>query len=81
MATRSRTSFQKRQKEIARMEKQRDKAARRLERKLNPSPSDEDLVPTAPGEDVASEENAGPEGNAAGSASLHDNGSSGEESH
>jgi len=29
MATRSRTSFQKRQKEIARMEKQRDKAARR----------------------------------------------------
>ena len=37
MATRSRTSFQKRQKEIARMEKQRDKAARRAQRKLNPS--------------------------------------------
>ena len=34
MATRSRTSFQKRQKEIARMEKQRDKAARRAMRKL-----------------------------------------------
>jgi hypothetical protein len=34
MATRSRTSFQKRQKEIARMEKQRDKAARRMQRKL-----------------------------------------------
>jgi hypothetical protein len=34
MATRSRTSFQKRQKEIARMEKQRDKAARRAQRKL-----------------------------------------------
>jgi hypothetical protein len=33
MATRSRTSFQKRQKEILRMEKQRDKAARRLQRK------------------------------------------------
>src|ERR1035441_7075475 len=36
MATRSRTSFQKRQKEIARMEKQRDKAAKRAQRKLNP---------------------------------------------
>jgi len=30
---RTRTSFQKRQKELARMEKQRDKAARRLARK------------------------------------------------
>ena len=37
MATRSRTSFQKRQKEIARMEKQRDKAARRAQRKMNPT--------------------------------------------
>ena len=34
MATRSRTSFQKRQKEIARAEKQRDKAAKRAQRKL-----------------------------------------------
>jgi len=34
MATRSRTSFQKRQKEIARAEKQRDKAAKRQQRKL-----------------------------------------------
>jgi len=33
MAMRSRTSFQKRQKEIARMEKQRDKAAKRMQRK------------------------------------------------
>src|SRR4029079_8469024 len=41
MATRSRTSFQKRQKEIARMEKQRDKAARRAMRKLNPTGSEE----------------------------------------
>lgn len=39
MATRSRTSFQKRQKEIARMEKQRDKAARRAQRKLAPPES------------------------------------------
>ena len=34
MATRSRTTFQKRQNEIARMEKQRDKAAKRMQRKL-----------------------------------------------
>ncbi len=34
MATRSRTSFQKRQKELLRMEKQREKAARRMQRKL-----------------------------------------------
>jgi hypothetical protein len=35
MAMRSRTTFKKRQKELARQEKQRDKAARRLERKLH----------------------------------------------
>ena len=43
MATRSRTSFNKRQKELARLEKQRDKAARRVQRKLekqNPSAPD-----------------------------------------
>jgi len=34
MAMRSRTTFKKRQKELARQEKQRDKAARRLQRKL-----------------------------------------------
>jgi len=39
MATRSRTSFQKRQKEIARMEKQRDKAAKRAQRKMMPAES------------------------------------------
>jgi hypothetical protein len=33
MATRSRTTFQKRQKEIARMEKRQEKAAKRLQRK------------------------------------------------
>lgn len=31
---RSRTSFQKRQKEIARAEKQRDKAAKRMQKRL-----------------------------------------------
>lgn len=34
MATRSNTTFQKRQKEQARMEKARDKAAKRAQRKL-----------------------------------------------
>ena len=34
MAARSHSTFKKRQKEIARMEKQRDKAARRMQRKL-----------------------------------------------
>jgi hypothetical protein len=33
MATRSRTTFQKRQKEMARAEKQREKAAKRAQRK------------------------------------------------
>lgn len=34
MATRSRTSSQKRQKELARLERQREKAAKRMQRKL-----------------------------------------------
>ncbi len=34
MAMRSRTTFKKRQKELARQEKQRDKVARRLQRKM-----------------------------------------------
>jgi hypothetical protein len=38
---RTRTSSQKRQKEIARMEKQREKAARRIQRKLEPKPPSE----------------------------------------
>ncbi len=33
MATRSRTTFQKRQKELARMEKRRDKEARKAQRR------------------------------------------------
>jgi hypothetical protein len=52
MAARSRTTFQKRQKELARQEKARDKAARRVQRKLekaaNPSvggPPIEELDP------------------------------------
>jgi len=38
---RTRTSTQKRQKELARKEKQRDKAARRMQRKLEPKQSGE----------------------------------------
>ncbi len=38
MATRSRTTFNKRQKEAARMEKSRDKQAKRLERKKEEKP-------------------------------------------
>jgi len=48
MPTRSRTTFQKRQKELLRMEKQREKAARRMQRKLEPKdtgdPDVEDTV-------------------------------------
>jgi len=47
---RTRTSFQKRQKEIARAEKQRDKAAKRLQKKLmgkQPAEPDEALAPEA----------------------------------
>ena len=51
MATRSRTSFQKRQKEIARMEKQRDKAARRAQRKMNPTAGDDEDSQYLLGED------------------------------
>lgn len=47
MATRGRATFAKRQKEIARQERAREKAARRLERKeakgkAEPGPSDVD---------------------------------------
>lgn len=34
MATRSHTTFQKRQKEMLRLERQREKAAKRMQRKL-----------------------------------------------
>ncbi|MBN9663060.1 MAG: hypothetical protein QM757_38065 [Paludibaculum sp.] len=46
MAQRSRTTFTKRQKEQARAEKQRDKAAKRLQRKEDsdrPSPLEEEI--------------------------------------
>lgn len=45
MASRSHTTFKKRQKEQARLEKRRDKAAKMLQRKLEKRPSDtEDIL-------------------------------------
>lgn len=45
MATRSRTTFQKRQKELARQERQRAKVARRAERKLHKVPGLPEIEP------------------------------------
>lgn len=49
---RTRTSFQKRQKEIARAEKQRDKAAKRMQKKLmgKQPPEQDELTEAEPGE-------------------------------
>ena len=47
MARRTRSTFKKRQKEIARQQKQQDKHARRLQKKEEP----EETTPLAPGED------------------------------
>jgi hypothetical protein len=44
MASRSHTTFKKRQKELARVEKQRDKAAKRLQRKDEPNTSEPELT-------------------------------------
>ncbi len=54
MASGSHTTYKKRQKELARLEKRRDKAAKRLQRKLEkrpPSPGntdDEGVAPPTP---------------------------------
>jgi hypothetical protein len=61
VATRSHTTYKKRQKELARIEKQRDKAARRMQRKLarqaggdeaNPLFEDESFTPEGPEPDA-----------------------------
>ncbi len=62
MATRSRTTFQKRQKELARIEKRRDKEARKAQRKaaaaeaerLGIAPPDESEAPEGSPEDDSS---------------------------
>jgi hypothetical protein len=73
MATRTRTSFQKRQKELARVEKQRDKAAKRMQRKLEgPKPEEpDDLLMDG---SVAVEDGDGPPGDpsAQGETSAHE---------
>jgi hypothetical protein len=45
MATRSHTTFQKRQKEMARAEKQREKAAKRMQRKEGSHTPEPELTP------------------------------------
>ena len=44
VATRSHTTFKKRQKEIARVEKQREKAEQRAQRKLQKPDSESDVL-------------------------------------
>jgi hypothetical protein len=44
MATRSHTTFKKRQKEMARAEKQREKAAKRLQRKEEDRPPEPEVT-------------------------------------
>ena len=59
---RTHTSFQKRQKEIARAEKQRDKAAKRLQKKLmgkQPLETDEALTAALSEQPEAQEPDAG----------------------
>jgi hypothetical protein len=63
MASRSRTTFKKRQKELARMEKQRDKAAKRMQRKAEklaggvPGADDDMLLDAESSESAESPEN------------------------
>jgi hypothetical protein len=47
LASRTRSTFKKRQKEIARQQKQQDKQARRLQKKEKRG----EIAPVAPGED------------------------------
>jgi hypothetical protein len=50
MATRSKTTYNKRQKEFARLEKQRDKAAKRMQKKLEPKTGESYLIEGIDGE-------------------------------
>jgi hypothetical protein len=71
MGMRSGTTFKKRQKEIARMEKQRDKAARRVQRKADKlsgessgNSEDDDLLGVSDEANGPSDEANGPSGEA-----------------
>ncbi len=61
MATRSKTTYNKRQKEFARLEKQRDKAAKRMQKKLEPKSTESYLIEGVDGEEIESLEDL-PEG-------------------
>ena len=58
MATRSRTSFQKRQRELLRMEKQSEKAARRAQRKIEGQAPGEPVAWPADASETAPDQNA-----------------------
>ena len=82
MATRTRTSFQKRQKELARVEKQRDKAAKRLQRKLEgPKPEEPDDLMMMEGGVAVDGDHPGENGDRPGEASGQGEPSAQEESH
>lgn len=50
MATRSKTTYNKRQKEFARLEKQRDKVAKRMQKKLEPKTGESYIIEGIDGE-------------------------------
>ena len=60
MASRPHTTYKKRQKELQRLEKQRDKVARRQQRKAGLLPSDSD-EPSSTAEPLATDETSAPE--------------------
>jgi hypothetical protein len=64
IAMRSRTTFKKRQKELARQEKQRDKAARREQRRLAKNSPDAGIAPSEDAENENEDEFAEPDGDA-----------------
>jgi len=69
---RSRTTFKKRQKELARQEKQRDKAARRVQRKLEKnSPEGEAEAEVEDGAGEENEDALEPVGTTHGAAEAH----------
>ena len=63
MASRPHTTYKKRQKELARMEKQRDKAAKRMQRKLEKkSPDADGMIEGEEGiEGIGGEEGSAPD--------------------
>jgi hypothetical protein len=71
MASRPHTTYKKRQKELQRLEKQRDKVVRRQQRKAGLLPADTD-EPSSTAELLASEETNLPETPSEPEAASHD---------